>query len=373
MVTNTLEKKTISSLEELSSSVRASNAVPYWTSRGDWETSDTTDVPYVWRWHDLRPKLAAAARLLPMEDAERRAFLFCNPGYGGKPFVTSSLLGAYQLTRPGENCPVHRHTPSASRFLLEGEGGWTNVSGEKCILSRGDVVITPPGTWHDHGNDGDADIIWMDMLDLPLAQRLKCSFFETDYVESDPENKGAQINRSWQSELVSRDYSPTIYGTGGVMPRFVTHDRGAGSPQFLYKWRDTKVRLNALRNFEGSPHDGIIVEYVNPVTGASAMTTLAFHMQLLRPSEACLAHRSTASTVYSVLEGSGYTEIEGKRFLWSENDVIAVPAWTWHAHVNTSSTGDAVLYSVSESAALRKLELFRREGRLHDGSIARLS
>jgi gentisate 1,2-dioxygenase len=371
MATKAIEPNEITNLAQLCDAVRGSNAVPFWTSRADWETSDTTDVPHVWRWNDLRPKLAAAAELLPLEDAERRALLFCNPGYGTKPFITSSLLGAYQLTRPGENAPVHRHSPSASRFLLEGEGGWTNVEGEKCMLSRGDLVVTPPGAWHDHGNDGDADIVWMDMLDLPLAMRMKCNFFETDYSESDPIS-GAPVNRRWQSETVIRDYSPTVYGTGGVMPRFVTHERSSGSPQFLYKWRDTEIRLNALRDFKGSPYDGIIVEYVNPATGESAMKTLAFFMQLLRPSEACLAHRSTASVVYAVLKGAGYTEINGERFYWSESDVIAVPAWKWHAHVNTSASADAVLYSVSESAALRKLGLFRREGQTPEGTTVKL-
>ncbi|MGF7135329.1 gentisate 1,2-dioxygenase [Paraburkholderia sp. EB58] len=369
----TLEQMEITSLDELITSARATCSVPYWTSRGDWQGSDTTDVPHVWRWAQLRPQLAAAARLLPMEEAERRALLFCNPGYGGKPFATSSLLGAYQLTKPGENCPVHRHTPSASRFLLEGEGGWTTVEGEKCVLSRGDVVVTPPGAWHDHGNDGSSDIVWMDVLDLPLALRLKCNFFETEYFEVDTASESkAPVSCLSQSERVVRDYSPTVYGTGGVMPRFVTHDRSTGSPQFLYKWKDTKVRLNALRDFEGSPHDGIIVEYINPVTGESAMQTLSFHMQLLRPGEGCLLHRSTASALYSVVEGSGYTEVEGKRYEWGENDSIAVPAWAWHAHVNTSANRDAVLYSVSESAALRKLGLYRREGRQLDGSIVRL-
>jgi gentisate 1,2-dioxygenase len=368
-----IERDSIATLEELTAAARRSNTVPYWTSRSDWHTNDGADIPHVWRWAELRPRLGAAARLLPVEDAERRALLFCNPGYGGKPFATSSLLGAYQLTRPGEHCPVHRHMPSASRFLLEGEGGWTNVEGEKCMLSRGDVVVTPPQTWHDHGNDGKEDIIWMDMLDLPLVMRFKCNFFDTDYFEDGTET-GEQFPRksSRQSEKVAPGYSPMIYGTGGVMPRFVTHERGAGSPQFLYKWCDTKTRLHALRKLKGSPYDGIIVEYINPVTGASAITTLGFHMQLLRPGETCLAHRSTASAVYSVLEGSGYTEINGERLSWSENDVIAVPAWTWHAHVNTSTTADAVLYSVSEAPALRKLGLFRREGRERDGSTVRL-
>jgi gentisate 1,2-dioxygenase len=363
----------ITELDELVDAARRAFTVPYWTSRRDWETSDTTDVPHVWSWAELRPQLAAAADLLPMEEAERRALLFCNPGYGTKPFATTSLLGAYQLTRSGEKCPVHRHTPSASRFLLEGEGGWTTVEGEKCFLSRGDVVVTPPGTWHDHGNDGKEDIVWMDVLDLPLALRLKCNFFETEYYEADAASANQAAIRCYaQSERVMRDYSPTVYGTGGVMPRFLGHSRGSGSPQYIYRWKDTKARLDALRHFEGSPYDGIIVEYINPVTGDSAMRTLSFHMQLLRPGERCLPQRTTASALCSVVEGAGYTEVDGERFHWSESDALSIPGWSWYAHVNTSKDQDVVIYSVSESAALRKLGFYRREGRQVDGSIIRL-
>jgi gentisate 1,2-dioxygenase len=32
----------------------------------------------------------------------------------------------------------------------------------------GDMVLTPPWTWHDHGNGSDEPVLWMDGLDLPF-------------------------------------------------------------------------------------------------------------------------------------------------------------------------------------------------------------
>ena len=78
------------------------------------------------------------------------------------------------MVLPGEVAPAHRHSQSALRFIMEGSGGQTAVDGERTIMKEGDFVITPPSTWHDHGNDSDAPTIWLDGLDIPLVR-----FFDT--------------------------------------------------------------------------------------------------------------------------------------------------------------------------------------------------
>ena len=52
------------------------------------------------------------------------------------------------------------------------------------------------------------------------------------------------------------------------MPRFVNH-RGIGnaSPMYVYRWEQTRELLHGCRDHEGSPYDGIVVEYVDPTTG----------------------------------------------------------------------------------------------------------
>lgn len=36
------------------------------------------------------------------------------------------------------------------------------------LLARGDVVVTPTWHWHDHGNESEAPVVWLDALNLPL-------------------------------------------------------------------------------------------------------------------------------------------------------------------------------------------------------------
>ena len=41
-------------------------------------------------------------------------------------------------------------------FVDAANGRYTTVDGEKCLMSRGDLILTPTGLWHEHGHEGDA-------------------------------------------------------------------------------------------------------------------------------------------------------------------------------------------------------------------------
>ena len=248
--------------------------VQFWSEREEIENlvPRRVPVPYIWHWHDMRPQLDWAGRALGVEDAERRALLFANPGLGGKYHATHTLLGAFSLYNVGETAPVHRHTPCASRFAISGQGGYTTVNGEKCAMGRGDLILTPAGLWHDHGNDGPDPLIWMDVLDLPYVESLNCSYFEFDYFEEVAQsNSTDDAKRTTQSIRYPAGYSEQVYGHGGIVPLFGDEGRGQGrhSPKYHYPWAATREALHAMKGHEGSPYDGIIVEYCDPSTGRS--------------------------------------------------------------------------------------------------------
>lgn len=367
------ETQTPEARNALSQDAKALNLVEFWEERADIELASPRNraVAHHWRWADIEPRLRVAAKTVPIEECERRALVFANPGLGGKPYITNTLFAAYSLYNPGEQAPVHRHSPSASRFVLEGEGGFTVVEGEKLRMRRGDLILTPNGTWHDHGNDGNDPVIWVDVLDVPLVESLNATQFEFDYREQDQgSNTGEAMPRRVQTISAPADHSLKLYGAAGLLPKFVSHRRGLRrhSPMFIYPWEQTRRYLDNLRGYDGSPYDGLIVEYVDPTTGEPVMPTMSFRCQMLRPGEQTRAHRKAASHIYCVIEGEGSTEIEGKRLDWKRNDVFTVPGWLWHAHRNRGA-GDAFLYSVTDEPAMRKLDLFREEGKTADGRI----
>ena len=350
---------------DLAAAVTGLGMVPFWEVRGDIEpTAPRPRVhPHIWKWKSIEPQLRRAATEIPLENAERRAMLCSNPGLSPKPYLTDTILAAYSLYNPGEQAPVHRHTPSASRFLLEGEGGFTTVEGEKCSMSRGDLILTPNGTWHDHGNEGDAPIVWIDVLDLPLVESLNVSVFEFDYSEtSGLSNTGEPVDRQIQTIRHPDNHSTNLYGSGGMMPLFgrTARGRAESSPMFVYRGAETRARLDVLSGYPGDPHDGVIMEFVDPVTGGPVMQTLSYRAQLLRAGESTQTHRHASSTMYCVMEGSGTTRVDGKRLNWEKNDTFCVPGWSWHSHENETGA-DSVLYSVTDEPTLKKLGLYREE------------
>lgn len=352
---------------QLASDASALNLVEFWEQRMEIEIEEprVTAVPYHWKWSDIQPRLAVASKTVPIEECERRALVFANPGLSGKPYITQTLFAAYSLYNPGERAPVHRHTPNASRFVLEGNGGFTVVNGEKLQMSRGDLVLTPNSCWHDHGNEGTEPVIWVDVLDVPLIESLNATMFEFDYVEGDQ-------RKTIQSHTAPAGYSTQLYSCGGLTPTFVDHRRGRvdHSPMFIYRWKDTRAALEAMSGLPGSPYDAITVEYTNPVSGGPVMPTMSFRSTLLRDGERTQLQRRTSSSAFVVLEGTGKTEINGETFEWKPNDVFCVPAWSWYQHESTD--GEAALYSVTDEPTLKKLGLMRQQARKDDGTIFEL-
>jgi gentisate 1,2-dioxygenase len=124
-------------------------------------------VAHHWRWGQIGPyldriaEIARNAEVSPIEFAERQQFLLTNPGLGGRLQVSSTMRCAISIYNPGDVAPVHIHTPNASRTILSENGGYTTIEGERCRAARGDLILTPNGTWHDHGNDGTDPVVWI--------------------------------------------------------------------------------------------------------------------------------------------------------------------------------------------------------------------
>jgi Gentisate 1,2-dioxygenase len=350
--------------EELRARNNALNMIGAWEIIEALEAGESVQFkPEIWHWRDIRPIMIDAAKRITLADANRRVVILSNPGAKQRHHSTNTLYVSISIYNPGETAEVHRHTPNASRFVLEGDGGYTVVEGEKCTMSRGDLIITPAGTWHDHGNDGSAPVIWVDVLDLPLTESLGNVHFRTDYEERTSPDSARAEQRRLQTVVHPHDHSQNAYGFGGLMPTFLNHARGdsQGSSMFVYRWENTLRALNNLRQYEGSPYDGIMLEYINPVDGGPVTTTMGFNVQMLRPNEKTRAHRQTGSTSYCCIEGRGATVVDGKTMEWGRNDLFVIPSWAAHHHINASSTEDALLYSVTDIPALKKLGMYREE------------
>ena len=323
---------------------------PLWTVQEEALVSEPVSqaAAHHWRWRDLRPQALRAGELIGTADAERRVLMLLNPGLNGRIATSNTLFSGLQIVMPGEAARAHRHTPAALRFIIDSQGGSTTVNGDRITMLPGDLVLTPNWTWHDHANDTDEPIIWLDGLDIPLVRML-----EAVYYEPYPEDV--------QPVTEPHDSSLARYGAGALRPVWERPET-AYSPLMHYPWAQTWAALQRLApQVDGSPFDGVIMEYTNPNTGGPVMPTIACHIQLLRPGEATQAHRHTAAAIYHVVQGRGRSVVRGQAIDWEDKDVFVAPGWAWHEHANASDSEPAVLFSFTEAPVLQSLSLHREQ------------
>ncbi len=326
------------------------SVAPLWTVQEEALVSEPKSkaVPHLWRWRELRPQALRAAELIGTQDAERRVLMLLNPGLAGRIATTNSLFSGLQIVMPGESARAHRHTPAALRFIIDSDGGYTTVDGDRIPMHPGDLVLTPNWTWHDHGNDTNSPMIWLDGLDIPLVHLLESVFFEPYPEDVQP------VTEPTDSTFLK-------YGAGALTPTWTT-SASSHSPLMHYPWDQTWQALMRLAPaVEGSPYDGVMLEYTNPTTGGPAFPTMGCHVQLLRPGESTKSHRHTSSAIYHVVEGQGRSIVDGQQLEWEPKDVFCVPGWTFHEHVNGSSSEPAVLFSFTDIPVLRSLSLLREQ------------
>ena len=307
-------------------------------------TPQTPCLPALWRYDEIRPFLMEAGRLITAREAERRVLILRNPGMQGQAAVTRTLFAGLQLILPGEIAPAHRHTQSALRFVIEGKGAYTSVDGERTTMHFGDFIITPSWTWHDHGNDGDGPMVWLDGLDIPIVTMLDAGFAEPGNAEQ---------------QMVSRPEGDSLARYGSGLLPVDWKPRVKSSPIFNYPYARTREALAALsRTQDIDPCHGVKLRYVNPATGDFAMPTMATFMQLLPKGFAASPYRSTDGTVYVAVEGEGETRIGDETFAWKPRDIFVVPSWAAHSH---HAASEAVLFSFSDRPIQDKLGLWREE------------
>jgi gentisate 1,2-dioxygenase len=348
-------------LDQLHADVAANNMAPYWvvdrTVKNDEERQildQRKAIPFIWKYKgDIEPLLYRSAELIRTETSERRSLVLVNPGLAPKRAVVSTMYVAYRLNDPNEIMPPHRHSPNAIRLGLTGKQNFTGVEGENITFGPGDMVLTPHDTWHNHGNEGDDNAINLSVLDLPLVETLNAIYFEHDYKE---EEEGVRVSKAMQSARFPKDYSQRVYGSGGLLPRFVSHDRGTGaaSPMYVYRYDMMREALERFKDWDGDPHEAIMIEYVDPTTGQGIFKTVTFFMQMLRPGEKTLPLKQSASLVISPFEGSGYSLVGGKTIEWNTFDTVVVPGGFWAEHVNTSDK-PAILFVASDEPTMKAL------------------
>lgn len=304
-------------------------------------------APAMWHYDDVRPHVLEAGRLITAEEAERRVLVLENPSLRGRSSITQSIYAGLQLILPGEVAPAHRHTQSALRLVLDGNGAYTAVDGERTTMRYGDFIITPSWTFHDHGNDGGEPVVWLDGLDIPLVRFLDAGFAEKSEARSQAESRpeGDALAR-YGSGLLPMDHAPQPHEPSRV---------------FVYPYARTREALATIARCAPDPHHGHRLRFVNPATGRSPMPTIGTYIQRLPKRFGTRPSRSSDSTVHVCLDGGGDVSITAPdgsevHHAFGPRDVFVVPSW----HAVTLRTADeTTLFGFSDRPVQQVLGMWR--------------
>lgn len=324
--------------------LRAQNLVPLWPSlRAVMPAAkpQPRTAPTFWSYAALKPLLLRAGELTPIEKAERRVLVLANPGHTlEKMQASSAIYLGMQLLLPGEWAPSHRHTPNAVRMVVEGEGAWTTVEGEKCPMSRGDLILTPTGLWHEHGHDGTQPVVWLDVLDLPLVHYLEASY---------------HVNGQRQAQQASR--GDRAFVRAGIAPTPVFERTRRAYPLLRYPWADTQAALQSLAA-DQADLESVMVTYLNPETGGDAENILGFYALMLRPAQVLTLPARSPASVFHVIEGGAEVQVMAERFSLAEADTCCAPGYTAVSLRNRSPSAPAFVFIADEAPLHRKLGLY---------------
>ena len=336
--------------EEYYQRIAEHSMTPLWKVMDSVVTKEpvTRCTPVVWHFDDIKRLVMESGGLITAEEANRRVLILENPALKGQSKATNTLFAGVQMILPGEVAPAHRHVSSAIRFVLDGEGAYTAVEGEKAFMSPGDFVITANWAPHDHGNTSNQPMLWLDVLDFPQV-----NFFEASFAE--------QFESATQPTSRGNGDSLAFYGSG-VLPDG-TPARPSSSPVINYTYARTRpIIARMLEAGDIDKRHGARVRYANPINGGPVLPTMGANLAMLPQGFKGETYRSTDGTILVCAEGKGRTTVEGEVLEWGPWDVLVVPPWKRYSH---QTDKQSVLFSISDRPSQEALGIWREDTRAH--------
>jgi gentisate 1,2-dioxygenase len=213
------------------------------------------------------------------------------------------------------------------------------------MMKPGDFIITPSWRFHDHGNETDQPVVWLDGLDIPMVGLFGAGFAEPGG------DRAPEPARAIGDNLAR-------FGRNMVPAGWTPPDRH--SPVLIYPYRESIETLHWMRR-SGAMDDchAYKLRYVNPATGGYPLATVAAFVQLLPEGITTTSYRSTDATVICVIDGFGESRVGETTFQWKPHDVMVVPSWVPHTHRSLSP--EATLFSFSDRPVQEAIGLWREE------------
>lgn len=286
-----------------------------------------------------RQELSEAARLLasgPAGADGRREFSVVHPhssepGLGLAPGIDV----VFGLLLPGESTIQRRHNASSLTMCLAGEGA-AEIDDLTFEVTFRDVWITPSMSDHVLRNRGAEPLRYAIYSNRPLLQKLEIYYHDAGLPRRAAE---AAVPGSESSEPRAKDLAPGFPigdGSSWLLPyeHLIDPEYNESKP-LLWRWTDVAPHLGMLTSLTTGYTGRPLVCLYNPATGARNGTTPSFFATISNGSPNFIGpvHRHSSAAINFILEGSGWSIVDGVRIDWEAGDImLSAPGWAPHGH-----------------------------------------
>ena len=162
---------------------------PLWTTRlvPPSPKDQVKATPYLWDYDNVvRPMLLESGPLITAKEANRRVLTLENPGSAARIAFWNRFTPACSSCCPAKSRRRIAIRPRRCASSSKAKAPRPRCAARRSYMHRGDFIITPSMTWHDHGHDGNGPVFWMDGLDIPMVGTFGPMFFENYGGERHP-------------------------------------------------------------------------------------------------------------------------------------------------------------------------------------------
>ncbi|MBI2953759.1 MAG: cupin domain-containing protein [Chloroflexi bacterium] len=287
-------------------------------------------------WDDAKEERARARKAIQQEELEWvrtqqdwRAALLCSPQNG---FVTA---GNVMLADIPKNYHTGKHSHGEEgMYILEGEG-FSVIDDKRYDWDAGSCLFIPFGAVHQHYNTGSTTARYLSAMSLPL-ERFAGLARIVQYEEAGETPLG-------KLEVFERAESEVHPEYGRIVLRAKDAEISAGE-RYHRRLAEAKNEFHESMAKEmkmaGTPaHRSGIVHLMDQENGFKAREVNITAILMDEPHKNSGRHGHMEAVLY-VLDGEGYTIVDGERVDWKKGSLIQVPGPdSVHQHFNT---GDVV-------------------------------
>jgi len=315
-------------------------------------TPTDTDVwsPHLVRGRDVEATLSKLSEGVTGVDGRREGSVVHpssqEPGLGLAPGVDVK----FGVLLPGESTRARRHNASSFTLALKGQGA-VSIGQQAFEVGPRDSWNTPGWRVEKLSNTGDEPFTYVTYSNVPLLRKLEVYFEEVCQQADGLNTAHAEIASNFSKKIATAKQAaggPVPVGDSGAMllpyehlidPDFVD------SKSLIWRWDDLAEHLGLVRSFKSGYTGRPLWCLYNPATGDRNGTTFSFFatMTAAGPNFTGPAHKHVSVAINYILDGSGYSIVDGVRLDWEAGDImLSAPGWAPHGHA-TKEKGAVIL------------------------------